>query len=152
MAKNLYNVTFKSDFSFSKLHNKIDKLIDETMQKEGNLVAKTAKDTINEGKLKPLSAATKQKRLDGYSDYMDSSDHKPKRQTDMTPLRYTSRLLNSFKVKEDGVELVEYGLEHNFGRGEPKREFISFPGSPKLKKEEKKISDRLIDNMNKAMK
>ncbi len=144
-------VSFKSNFSFSKLKNKLPTLISDVMKEEGDLVAKTAVKTIEEGQLPPLSTSTKQKRLAGYSDYKKLG-HKPFVQTDMTPLDYTGRLKKSFNVTEKGVEMFEYGLEHNFGRGEPKREFISFPGSPKLKSKEKKIAVDFIEKMNKAMK
>ena len=148
MAKG--SITFKSNFSFQKLANSLDGIIQKAKISEGNAIAEKSIETINSGKLPALSQATINKRLAGTSDYIHRG-HKPFRQTDKTPLRYTSRLIESIEVVDKGVKMYDYGEFHHYGRGEPKRPFIAQAGSSEIKSEEQEIAKEFVNNMNKAM-
>ena len=129
----------------------MDSLIQKAQVDEGNVIAKKSIKTIESGDLAPLSDATKKKRLSGTSDYLNRG-HKPKRTTDMTPLKYTGRLINSIEVTDKGVDMFDYGKFHNEGIGEPKREFIAKPGSSQIKTEEIEVAKRFVNSMNRTMK
>ena len=69
----------------------------------------------------------------------------------MTP-GITSRLINSIKVVDDGVEMYDYGEHHHYGIGEPKREFIGQAGSSEMKSLEEVVEKDFFKRVNKAMK
>ena len=148
MAKG--SITFKSNFSFQKLADSLDEIIQQAKIDEGNAIAEKSIETINSGKLKALSRATINKSLAGTSDYIHRGP-KPKVQPDKTPLRYTSRLINSIEVVDEGVKMYDYGEFHHYGRGEPKREFIAQAGASEMKSDEQEIAKELVKKMNKAM-
>ena len=61
------------NFSFSKLGKHINKIIDNTVEREKHAVVKVSKKTITDFDLPKLSDATIDKREDGYSDYFKKS-------------------------------------------------------------------------------
>ena len=114
----------------------------------------TAKN-ISDGNLRGLSQNTLELRRRGLSTF---DGHNPSPTTETRPLLYTGRLKNSIKATEDGIEMFDYGLEHNKGfstpegKQVPSRNFIA--GTEDLKRDKetfKSASFELMNNMNKAM-
>mgnify|MGYP003135246651 FL=1 len=121
MAKNYYNVSFKSNFSFRKLGNKLDDVLGSSNEKIIDELAQMTKRNITDGKLRGLSQSTILARLSGQSSF---EGHKPKRTSESRPLIYTGELLKSIKPVKDGIEMLEYGLEHHEGFTTPKKEIF----------------------------
>ena len=145
------SLKFTTNFSFKNLSNKIGSIVDKAMRKEGEGDATESKKTIMSGtELKPLSAATIRKRISGISDY--EPEHRPFATSSTKPLLYTEDLHDSIKTTDKAVEMFFYGINHNEGIGEPKREFIAKPGSKKLKKTEDLIRKEMEKDIYKAMK
>tara|TARA_R110002020_G_scaffold35058_2_gene106082 strand:- start:2167 stop:2640 length:474 start_codon:yes stop_codon:yes gene_type:complete len=156
LAKPL-SVKITSNFSFSKLANNVDKILNDSRLSVAEGLANKTKKNITDGKLRALSDATIEARSKGQSSF---SGHNPSPTGDKTPLRYTGRLLKSIKATEKGVEGESYGLKHHEGytndtkffgrkRGVPARPFLATEFD---KKEGKVIKSKIIDKMNKAMK
>ena len=95
----------KSNFSFSKLANRVDDIIENYMDKSKNSLALSARETIKSGNLKKLKPSTLHIRKHGLS---------PKRgKTSSTkPLIHTGSLLSTIKATDDGVEMAGYGRHH----------------------------------------
>ena len=161
MAKNLYNVTFSSNFSFEKLTRKFDEVLkDSNFAIISDFAEATAKN-ITDGNLKKLSQSTIKARQGGRSSF---KGHDPSPTTETRPLLYTGRLLNSINATKDGIEMMEYGLQHNRGfttpegKQAPVRNFIAGLGGlvgtdKSLDKDAfKSASFELTNNINKAMK
>ena len=98
------------NFSFSKLGKHINKIIDNTVEREKHAVVKVSKKTITDFDLPKLSDATIDKREDGYSDYFkkrgkDShGGRRPMPTYEQRPLYYTKALYDSIKVEKKAVK------------------------------------------------
>ena len=157
MAKNLYNVTFKSNFSFRKLGSKLEDVLGSSNGKIIDELAQMTKRNITDGKLRSLSPATISAREKGISSF---SGHSPSpKPGEKRPLLYTGRLLKSIKPVKDGIEMESYGLEHHEGFTTPEKKFVPsrkfIAGDADLKKDKKelaKVQDDLIINMQRVMK
>ena len=130
------------NFSFSKLAGKIHGIIIDTVKREKEGVVKVSKKTIKDKDLLALSDGTMNKRRAGISDY-EKRGHKPRKTSDDTPLHYTGSLYKSIKVSDKGIDMLDYGMLHNQGIGEPEREFLAKPGSPKMNPHEKIVTKKL---------
>lgn len=157
MAKDYYKVSFKSNFSFRKLGSKLGDVLGEQNEKIIDSLAQMTKRNISDGKLRPLSQNTLEIRRRGLSTF---SGHSPSPKPGETrPLLYTGRLLNSIKPVEGGIEMMEYGVEHNDGFNTPEGKFVPartfIAGEKELKRDKKeleKVQDDLIVNMQRVMK
>ena len=156
MAKQYFKVKSSSNFSFKKLGEKLEDILGKQNEKIIDGLAQITKRNISDGKLRGLSQNTLELRRRGLSTF---SGHDPSPTGETRPLLYTGRLLNSIKPVKDGIEMMDYGLEHNDGfntpegKSVPARTFI--PGEEGLKKDKKgleKIQNELVINMQKAMK
>ena len=163
MAKNLYKVTFSSNFSFEKLANKLGEVLGEQNEAIIDSLAQMTKRNITNGNLRALSTATLEARRGGDSSF---KGHNPSPTTETRPLLYSGALLKSIKPVEDGIEMLEYGLAHNEGfttpraeigfgnsKSVPARQFIA--GEQELKRDKKqleKVQDDLIAKMEMVMK
>ena len=155
MAKDYYKVSFKSNFSFRKLGSKLGDVLGEQNEKIIDSLAQITKRNISDGKLRPLSQNTLEIRRRGLSTF---SGHSPSPTTETRPLLYTGRLLNSIKPVEGGIEMMEYGVEHNDGFNTPEGKFVAqrtfIAGEKELKRDKKeleKVQDDLIVNMQRVM-
>tara|TARA_R100000808_G_scaffold12111_2_gene30509 strand:- start:556 stop:1047 length:492 start_codon:yes stop_codon:yes gene_type:complete len=156
-----------TNFKFSKLARRANKLTSKYVDRTKRHIVNTAKRIIDSKKLKPLSEKTidNRKRGRGWGGVKVAPT------SDDTPLKHTGKLYNSLKVTEEGIEGVGYALRHQLGQGVPERKFFPvtitgkrgllerlFTSSPEVKqsseviKFQKKLTQRLIKDMNKAMK
>lgn len=163
MAKPLYSVKFTSNFRFSKLSSQIDDILGKSNESVIDGLAQMTKRNITEGKLRGLSQNTLELRRRGLSTF-NSYDSPGQGMNSLTPtsrttpLHYTGNLLNSIKPTKDGIEMLEYGIEHHKGFKTPEnrnvmpRKFIA--GADDLKRDKEgleKIQDDLVNKMNRAM-
>ena len=156
-----------TNFKFSKLKRRINKLTDKYVDRTKHHIVNTAKRIIDSKKLDKLSDFTMKNRERGIG----WGGAKVPPTSDDTPLKHTGKLYNSLKVTEEGIEGVGYALRHQFGQGVPERKFFPvtisgkrgllerlFTSPPEVKqskeviKFQKKLTQRLIKDMNKAMK
>ena len=145
------SIQVRSNFSFIKLLNEIEDIIEDFTFDEARGYAAEAKKPIAEGTLPVLSNNTILKRQVGYSDYQKFG-HSPKPTPDERPFFYTGDLHDSIKaVKGAGVMLNKYGLEHNDGIGELKREFLPKAMSSKLRPYREKALKSFVIKLNKAL-
>ena len=155
MAKKYYSVKTSSNFSFRRLGSKLQDILGKQNEKIIDGLAQMTKRNISEGKLRGLSQNTLELRRRGLSTF---DNHSPRPTTETRPLLYTKRLFNSIKPTKDGIEMMDYALEHNNGfqtpegKTVPPRTFI--PGEEGLKKDKKgleKIQNELVISMQKEM-
>ncbi len=163
MAKNFYDVKFSSNFDFGKLADKMTDILGEQNESIIDSLAQMTKRNIIDGNLRALSPATLEARSGGDSSF---KGHNPSPTTETRPLLYSGRLLKSIKPVKDGIEMLEYGLDHNEGfvtpraemgfgnsKSVPARQFIA--GEQELKRDKKqleKVQDDLIAKMEMVMK
>jgi hypothetical protein len=152
LAKNLYNVHYKSNFSFKKIKDNIDKILNESVVDISTEFAKKSKENIDKGLNPELKASTLNARDLGLSSF---SGHNPKPSPNNDiPLRYTDRLYDSIKGTKKGVEAVSYALEHEKGfQGTTGR----VPARPFLaksidKKNYEKLGEAIMTKITKGMK
>ena len=97
-----------ANFSFNKLANAIDDVLDGYFADSYEDLAQTARDTITSGKgLKPLSKGTKELRKKGHY-----GKNRKAPTNDMRPLHHTGKLLRSIKATKEGVNMVGYAKYH----------------------------------------
>ena len=97
-----------SNFSFRKLANALDDVLDGYFADSYEDLAQSARDTIISGKgLKPLSKGTKELRKKGfYGKNRKAPTNNPR------PLVHTGKLLSSIKATKEGVDMVGYAKYH----------------------------------------
>tara|TARA_R110002020_G_scaffold452475_3_gene666870 strand:- start:183 stop:629 length:447 start_codon:yes stop_codon:yes gene_type:complete len=141
-----------TNFKFSKLARRINKLTNSHIQRTKTHIVNTAKRTIDMKKLQKLSDITVDNRKRGRG---WGGDPVPPTSDD-TPLKHTGKLYKSLKVTKEGIEGVDYALRHQFGKGVPERKFLPIidgdKQTPEVVKFQKKLTQKLIKDMNKAMK
>ena len=156
MAKKYFSVKTSSNFSFRKLGSKLQDVLGKHNDKIIDGLAQMTKRNISEGKLRGLSQNTLEIRRRGLSTF---SGHNPSPTSETRPLLYSKRLFNSIKATKDGIEMMDYALEHNDGfntpegKSVPARSFIA--GEKELDRDKKgleKIQNELIISMQKEMK
>ena len=118
MAKKYYDVSFKSNFSFKKLGSKLGDVLGEQNEKIIDELAQMTKRNITDGNLRGLSSSTLTARNLGKSSF---ENHNTSPTTETRPLLYTGALLKSIKPVKDGIEMLDYGLEHHEGFTTPKK-------------------------------
>ena len=140
--------TIKTDFSFLKAFEEIDKHLSAVTGEMSEEVVESAAKLINSKgvtpKLKP--STLKRRRAKGNSDD--------------TPLKDTGNLVDTMKVIKDGVQFAEYGIYHQEGIGVPRRRFLPFTPaweldkafSPEWRESKDRIELRLINRIQKSMK
>ena len=136
-------IKITSTFSFRKLENAIDEILGDFSEGFNKDLAEDAFNFIKKGRVRPvLSPTTKKHRKSlGFKE---------------TPaLDRTSLLADTLEGTRDGILMQAYGKKHLDGDGVPKRDFLltgkdNFRGS--LKKGDKKRLQKLIQELNKAMK
>ena len=150
MAKK--SIVFKSNFSFRKLKNSFESILDGTLENTGDKFADKSRQNIDEGLSPALTKNTMRLRNIGATSF---SGHNPSPSpNNNTPLKYSERLYNSLEGTKDGVKGESYGFEHEKGfQGTTGR----VPARPFLAKsiddsEIEKISSKMINQINKAMK
>ena len=153
MAKPLYSVKFTSNFSFRKLSQNLNAVIDDSNLNIAEAIAKNTKKNILDGVTPELKDSTLRQRRTGATSF---DGHSPQKTNETRPLLYTKRLFNSIKGTKEGLEIMDYGLEHNDGTQPgthgtiPQRKFI---GEIQDNKEDlSKVENSLISRIEKAMK
>jgi len=97
-----------SNFSFRKLADALDDVLDGYFADSYEDLAQSARDTIISGKgLKALSKGTKELRKKGFY-----GKNKKLPTNDMRPLHHTGKLLRSIKATKKGVSMVGYAKHH----------------------------------------
>lgn len=91
-----------TNFDFSKLSNKVGKLVEKYVEQNVIDVADGAKNKIDQNTLPRLSKITKRIR-------------KSKGLPENPPLKATGRLYKSIKPKKNALEIYQYGKWHNDG-------------------------------------
>ena len=108
----------------------MDKIIDGVKGDLINSIARnTKKNILTAHNYQGLSEATLIARERGLSSF---DGHSPKPTTETRPLYYTGRLYNSIKATKEGVEMFEYGLDHQEGFTTPSKEIILPPWTHSL--------------------
>ena len=155
MAKPLYSVKFTSNFSFRKLSQNLNAVIDDSNLSIAEAIAKNTKKNIMDGLTPALRESTLRQRRTGESSFRDHNESGMKT-NETRPLLYTMALYNSIKGTKEGLEIMDYAFEHNDGTQQgthgtiPQRKFI---GEIQDNKEDlNKIENSLISRIEKAMK
>ena len=152
MARNLYKVTFTSNFRFGKLREKLDGIIGDSNKGIVDSIARNTKKNILSGGTQALSDVTLDARRRGASSF---PGHTPSPTTETRPLLYSKRLFDSIKPTKDGLEIMDYAFEHQkgfvtaTGKTVPPRPFIATIDEDKDAL--KKINDRIVNRINKTM-
>ena len=107
----LVKLQIKTNFSFSKLHNQLDSILNDVVDDAKRLYRASTQENLKSGKLRKLRPASEKARKKGH--YWGGKKVPPTSST--KPLIYTGRLYNSIKWNDDGIEMVEYGLRHQEG-------------------------------------
>ena len=158
MAKDYYKVSFKSNFSFRKLSQKFDKVMEDSSFGIISDFAEATAKNISDGNLRALSPNTLELRRRGLSTF---PGHNKSKETDTQgkPLLYTGALRDSIKATKDGIEMLEYGIEHNDGFNTPEGKFVLsrnfIVGTKGLKRDKSAlnvVSKQFTDNIEKAIK
>ena len=153
MAKNYYNVSFKSNFSFRKLTDSFKEIFDDSKSEITETIARNTKKNILTAGTRQLSNRTLEARRLGVSSF---PGHNPRPTTETRPLLYSKRLFNSIKGTEKGLEIMDYGLIHQEGftttegKSVPARPFIATLSDDK--KALDNIEDKIINTIERAMK
>ena len=110
----------RTTFDFGKLASKMDSIVNDVVDDGKRLYRTTTRENLKEGrlrKLKPYSIEARKQGLywRGKSGDSHHGDRKVSATTSTKPLVYTARLLKSIKVVKDGVEMNDYGLNHQEG-------------------------------------
>ena len=154
MARNYYKVSFKSNFSFEKLSQNLNAVINDSNLDISTAIAKNTKKNIMDGLSPALEESTLRQRREGKTSF---SGHKvTKTPSETRPLLYSGRLHDSIKGTKEGLEIMDYAFEHNDGTQSgthgtiPQRKFIATLEDDK--NDQQKIENNLVDRMNKAMK
>jgi phage gpG-like protein len=119
---------WKSNFSFKKLSDNLDKAIDEFGASGVKQFADAAKKNLHKGDLRPLGKATLESRA--RNRYWGGKKDIPAIGTD--PLIHTGSLSKSIKPTKDGITMNKYGIYHhqgfttNKGKKIPARPFLPF--------------------------
>ena len=147
-------VSFKSNFSFSKLSKNLDAVIKDSNLDISTSIAKNTKKNIMGGLSPALEESTLIQRQSGRSSWKGHNEAGTE-SFNTKPLHYTGRLKDSIEGSKDGLKMYDYGLEHQKGfmgsHGDvPARPFIATLEDDKADQE--KIQNNLVDRMNKAMK
>jgi len=143
-----------SNFSFRKLANALDDVLDSYVSNIYEDVAQDARDTITSGKgLRKLKAKTQEKRKKGYY-----GKNKNMPTSDMRPLHHTGKLLKSIKATENGINVIGYAENHINGHFagksfvRPRNPFFTQKENLKagVKKNRDKRMSKLIRSINKV--
>ena len=97
----------------------MDEIIEGSKGDLINSIARNTKKNILTGGLRKLSNATLEARKEGKSSF---AGHNSKPTSETRPLYYTGRLYNSIKATKDGMEIMEYGLDHHKGFTTPNKD------------------------------
>ena len=143
-----------SNFSFRKLANALDDVLDGYFYSSYDDLAQSARDTITSGKgLRKLKTSTENLRKKGRY-----GKNKKLPTSDMRPLHHTGKLLRSIKATKEGVSIIGYAKHHLDGHSvsgkpvAPRNPFFTDTNNlkPSFKKEADKRMNRLIRNINKV--
>ena len=154
MAKPLYSVKFTSNFSFRKLSQNLNAVIDGSNLNIAEAIAKNTKKNILDGVTPALKESTLIQRRKGVSSF-DGHDT-TKTPSETRPLYYSQRLFKSIKGTKEGLEIMDYAFEHNDGTQQgthgtiPQRKFIA--EIQDNKEDLSKVENSLISRIEKAMK
>ena len=145
----MITVKANSTFSFRKLENELDSVFDGFSEGFNKSLVRDAQNFIQSGKVKTaghsagyLAESTKKQRIrQGYSP--------------TPPLFKSGLLVDTLEGTKEGILMQKYAQQHRLGINRPVREFL-FTGKGNLrasmKKENKKMVEALIKNINKVMK
>ena len=101
----------KTNFSFSKLYNNLDRILDRQSTHLSKGSAKDAKENIDKGLRPSLKKSTKEIRK-----FRNIGGDKP--------LYATGSLYKSIKGAKDGIKVMKYGLYHHNGFTPKKIPFV----------------------------
>ena len=154
MAKPLYSVKFTSNFSFRKLSQNLNAVIDDSNLNIAESIAKNTKKNILDGVSPALRPSTLRQRREGRSSF--EGHDPPKEPSETRPLYYSKRLFNSIKGTKEGLEIMDYAFEHNDGPQEgthgpiPQRKFIA--EIQDNKEDLSNVESSLVSRIERAMK
>ena len=154
MAKNYYKVSFKSNFSFEKLSQNLNAVINDSNLDISTAIAKNTKKNIMDGLSPALEESTLRQRREGKTSFPDHPVSKKPGET--KPLFYTGRLHDSIEGSKDGLKIYDYAFKHNDGTQSgthgtiPQRKFIA--EIQDNKEDLEKVQTSLLNRINKAMK
>ena len=152
MAKGLYNLTFTSNFRFSKLRQNLDDIIGKQNEAITDAIARNTKKNILTAGTQKLAPNTLEVRRRGLTTF---PGHSPSPTTETRPLLYSKRLFDSIKGTKDGLEMMDYGLLHQEGFKTKEgfdvhpRKFIASINDDKDALKE--VQNDLVKKMNRAM-
>ena len=156
MAKPLYSVKFTSNFSFRKLSQNLNAVIDDSNLSISAAIAKNTKKNILSGVAPALEESTLIQRRTGKTSWKADGHRPAETPSETRPLYYSQRLFKSIKGTKEGLEIMDYGLEHNDGTQSgthgtiPQRKFIA--EIQDNKEDLNKVENSLISRIEKAMK
>jgi hypothetical protein len=142
-------IKIESNFSFKKLADKVDDIIDKYKEDASGAYADGSRKTINDSISPPLEDYTKRTRTNKVPGFI--------------PLKDTGRLYKSLKGTKKGLEMLSYGLDQHRGMNPnpAKNEFPNIKPVPDRpffgsefvdKKGEAKAKKSLVKNIRKGMK
>ena len=111
MIKHIY-----TSFDFGKLSRALDAITKDTVDKSKHAYAEMTAKNITDA-LRPLRPLSIEMRKKGH--YWGGKKVAPTSST--KPLVYTGRLLESIKMVDDGMEMMEYGIHHHKGFDIPRK-------------------------------
>ena len=153
MARNYYKVSFKSNFSFQKLSQNLNAVIDDSNLDISTAIAKNTKKNIMDGLSPALKESTLRQRREGRTSFSDHDVTKKPGET--RPLLYSGRLHDSIAGTKEGLEIMDYYEEHEKGFSGTHGRVPARPFVAKLednKEDLAKVQTSLVNRMNKAMK
>ena len=152
MAKPLYSVKFTSNFSFRKLSQNLNAVIDDSNLIIAEPIAKNTKKNILDGVTPALKDSTLRQRRTGATSF---DGHSPQKTNETRPLLYTKRLFNSIKGTKEGLEIMDYYEQHEKGFSGTHGQVPARPFVAKIqdnKEDLNKVENSLISRIEKAMK
>ena len=153
MAKDYYKVSFKSNFSFRKLSQNLNTVIDDSNLDISTAIAKNTKKNILDVVSPALKESTLRQRREGKTSFDDHPTKKTPGET--RPLYYSQRLFKSIKGTKEGLEIMDYYEEHEKGfsgthGNVPARPFVA--QIQDNKEDLNKVQSSLVNRIEKAMK
>tara|TARA_R100000458_G_C8261745_1_gene237164 strand:- start:1068 stop:1493 length:426 start_codon:yes stop_codon:yes gene_type:complete len=138
-------IKIESNFSFKKLADKVDDIIDKYKEDASGAYADGSRKRIDDKIAPSLQDYTKRTRTNKVPGFI--------------PLKDTGRLYKSLKGTKKGLEMLSYGLDQHRGMNpNPDKRFQPVPARPFFgsefvdKKGEAKAKKSLVKNIRKGMK
>tara|TARA_R100000808_G_scaffold24614_1_gene57183 strand:- start:1392 stop:1853 length:462 start_codon:yes stop_codon:yes gene_type:complete len=147
----------ETNFDFGKLASKLDNILDDVVDDSKRVYRVATRENLKSGKLRKLRPTSIENRKRGNYGF----GKKAPKTSSTKPLVWTGRLLNSIQVKDEGIEMMKYGMHHNdgFNIGSTPvapRPFLAIKGKriagTKYGKEYEKFINKMYKRIRKALK